>query len=521
MSLRVVAIAAPELPAGGLGGGVLSREDPTSLYNACRYAALLAENGVGPWAESNWAQPRTFRRQSLLLMHSLQEDMPAFERLLEDLKPNLLLMGAMSLCLPGAVVCAQRAKEMFGDDICVVLGGRHPSESIFVDRTGAVAHHVASPLRLMVEGRIPAVFDLVVAGEGEHLLAWIGAVVGGIAKRGLPPARASAYLGEITRVPGSWILGWLEGEKMYTFVQRGMPLDHNLLPPPCAMFGTRSAFDVFGGRLTAQVYSDTGNGCAFDCEFCSERRSVTGPPIQLDSSADRLFWQLKSAVDVVAEDAPEKQASAFVEDSTLLAGSSSALRRLTALLQSVALDLRFGGQFTIDQILGRWEILRDLRSVGLDYLFIGIETPDPSYVKGMSKNIRTQDGTWLIRAERVFEGLQTLRIHCGAAILFGLGESHASRIAFLHQLQVWQRQFGLPDPVSINWAVQHPLNGRDGGMDYRYNEWGTPPGPWLEVFRDFGEASLRYPLAGQPQPIFKEVEEVAQLYQELREHRVR
>lgn len=520
MSLRVVAVAAPELPTGGLGVGVLSSGDSASLYNACRYAALLAENGVGLWAESNWANSRTLRRQSLLLMHSLQEDMPAFERLLEDLKPNLLLIGTMSLCLPDAVVCAQRAKDMFGDDICVVLGGRHPSESIFVDRTGAVVHHVASPLRLMVEGRIPTVFDLVVAGEGEHLLAWIGEIVSGLAKRGLPPARASGYLGEITRVPGRWILGWLEGEKIYTFVQRGMPLDHNLLPPPCAMFGIRSAFDVFDGRLTAHVYSDTGNGCAFDCEFCSERRSVTGPPVQLDSSAGRLFRQLKSAADIVAEDTPEKQASAFVEDSTLLAGSSSALRRLTALLQSATLDLRFGGQFTIDQILGRWEILRDLRSVGLDYLFIGIETPDPSYVKGMSKNIRTQDGTWLSRTERVFEGLRTLHIHCGAAILFGLGESHTSRIAFLRQIQDWQKMYGMPDPVSINWAVQHPLNGSDGGMNYRYDEWGIPPGPWLGVFRDFGEASLRYPLAGQPPPIFEEVREVAEFYRELREHRV-
>lgn len=96
-----------------------------------------------------------------------------------------------------------------------------------------------------------------------------------------------------------------------------------------------------------------------------------------------------------------------------------------------------------------------------------------------------------------------------------MGESHRERIRFLSKIDKWRRYYGAPDPVSINWAVQHPLKGNDGGTAYRYINWGTPPGPWLEVFRDFGEASVLYPLAGQSSPRFEEIQELALLYKEL------
>src|SRR5690242_9998802 len=115
MSLRVVAIAAPERPEGGLGKGVLNSTDPASLFNACRYAAFLAERHQGPWGESNWTEGRHKRRSTCLLMHSLREDAPIFEQLLQHVQPNLLLVGAMSLSLPGAIACCRKAKEIFGD----------------------------------------------------------------------------------------------------------------------------------------------------------------------------------------------------------------------------------------------------------------------------------------------------------------------------------------------------------------------------------------------------------------------
>jgi hypothetical protein len=52
-------------------------------------------------------------------------------------------------------------------------------------------------------------------------------------------------------------------------------------------------------------------------------------------------------------------------------------------------------------------------------------------------------------------------------------------------------------PVSLNWAVLHPLMGHNGGADHRYLEWAIPEGPFLAAFRDFGEASVLYPITGR------------------------
>lgn len=73
----------------------------------------------------------------------------------------------------------------------------------------------------------------------------------------------------------------------------------------------------------------------------------------------------------------------------------------------------------------------------------------------------------------------------------------------------------IPYPIALNWAVQHPLRGNDGGIGYRYTEWGIPSGSWTEAFRDFGEASVLYPLSGQKPPVLKEVQEIANFYNEL------
>lgn len=423
----------------------------------------------------------------------------------------------MSLCLPGAVACAKKAKEMFGEEICVVLGGRHASETIYLTQDGIVKHHPGSPLRLMAEGYIDRVFDLVVSGEGEHIIASIGKIIADLNQRKIPSAKISDYLQKVSQTPGRWIIGWVDKQKkIYTIEGRSGHFDRNYLPSPVEMFGVNSMFNVFPGRLTAHVFSDISSGCVYDCAFCSERRSVTGPLVQLDTAADRLFRQLKAAVNVIQRDSPSFGASAFVEDSTILAGFNNALNRLAKLLAEENLNLCFGGQFTIDQILSRVEIIKNLKSVGLDYIFIGMETLEPKSVGGFSKDIKSVEDSWLRRTEKVLDILSSLKIQCGFALLFGLGETHDSRMKLLSQIKKWQENYGIPDPISLNWAVQHPLRGNDGGTGYRYTEWGIPPSnPYLEAFRDFGEASILYPLAGQNPPTLEEIKEIVAYYREL------
>jgi hypothetical protein len=85
----------------------------------------------------------------------------------------------------------------------------------------------------------------------------------------------------------------------------------------------------------------------------------------------------------------------------------------------------------------------------------------------------------------------------------------------LHQLAMWKQEYGVPQPVSLNWAVQHPLKGEDGGASYRYYKWGMSTNEWIDAFADFGEASTEYPIAGQKPPVLNEVLEISQFYREI------
>ncbi len=515
MSLRIVAVSAPYWLEGKFVNHSLKSEDPASLFNACRYAAFLAESGVGPWGESNWAESREKRRESILLMNSLTEEISDFDLLLKKEKPNLLLIGAMTLCLPGAVALAKRARETLGEEVCIVLGGWHSTESIYFDTClNKIKHHVSSPLRLMLEGYIDPNFDLVVSGEAEHLIAKIGNMVDLLDQRGLPMSKVYDYLDGLLNTPGDWIIGWVKKETIWTFKGRGYPLDRDELMSPCSMFGVRASFNVFGAKKTAHVFSDSGRGCVYSCDFCSESNSICGSLAQINTSANRLYEQLKDAVQSIKEESPSCRASAFIEDSSMLAGSSIYMQKLADLLSDCSLDIDFGGQLTIDQALCRLDVLKNLKKVGFNYLFVGIETMNPDLINGMVK-VKKSEHSWMVRVEKLFSSLSEMGISCGASLLFGIGESRKSRTLLFEQITKWRKSYGFPNPIAINWAVQHPRRGNDGGSNYRYVQWGIPSGPFMNVFKDFGEASINYPIAGQDPPSLGEAEELVYIYHEI------
>ncbi|WP_372089293.1 B12-binding domain/radical SAM domain-containing protein [Tistrella mobilis] len=515
MTLRAVAVSAPDWVAGAKDDRALNSRDAASLYNACRVAAAEAAAGRGAWGASNWAaaDPRAARaaaRASTLLMYSM-DDMPAFRALIERQRPNLLLIGAMSLCLPGAVACAREAREILGDRVAIVLGGRHASETVWLPdrsdrRAATLGRHAGAPLELIHAGRLPAVFDAVAMGDGEYLIAALGRAVEAAVRRGLHPAALFHEIDPAT--PGDWILGLDDRGRPGYLVSRGVAMNQMALPSPARTFGVSASFGVFGGRMTAHVFSDIGRGCVYDCNFCSERVSATGGVRDLANSADRLHGQLAAACRTIAEDWPGRRASAFCEDSVLLGGATRLIDRFCDLMDRQPLDIRFGGQLTIDQILTRPAEVARLARAGLSYVFIGVETLSPEEIGGMSKDVGRKRASWTDRMHRAFDVLGEAGIDCGCAVLFGLGERHESRLALLDTLDRFRLSHGAPDPISLNWAVQHPLCGEDGGAGYDYVDWGTPEGPYLDLFHNFGEASLRYPLPQVGAPRLAEVAEV-------------
>lgn len=505
MTLRVLAFAAPQFVTGAVGEKALSSSDPASLFNACRVAAREAQTGDPVWGSSNWAGSRRARRATTLLFHDLPEAEAELDHLLPVLCPNLVLIGAMSICLPGAIACAEIVRSHLGDDVLIVLGGRHASETMWVERDGRVNHHRSSPLQLMARGRIAPVFDIVISGDAEALIADIGRLVVQVTERRGKPRDTRRALDDLKETSGEWCVGTVVDGKIQTIVGQARPLEMGRLPSPSEMFGVTTSFDVFEGTKTAHVFSDIGRGCIYDCGFCSERISVTGAPRQFDTSPDRLHAQLMAADRTIRADHPSFGSSAFVEDSTFLGWNPRLVDRFERMIADQPLSIRFGGQATIDQIIQRPELAKRLRKLGFEYVFVGIETPEPSTIGGLSKDIGHRRGSWLDRGSRMVEILVEADIKLGVSLLFGLGETVSQREILLRTIADWHASDFLTT-ISMNWAVQHPLRGNDGGLGYEYVDWALDAGPLLDVMRHFGEASSRYTIFGGTAPNQSEAE---------------
>ena len=515
MGLRLLAVAAPDRVSGTPHVKALASRDPASLFNACRHAAWLASRSKhSAWSNSNWNASRESLRETFLLMHSL-DDMPDFLEIVQEVRPNLLLIGAMTICLPGAIACAVEARRLLDESVFIVLGGRHASETIYLSKARSradafVMHHPSSPLNLAHKGEIPDVFDLIVAGDGEHIIAEVGEAVATLPVAGNEKRRKRTdVLGLISpEIPGDWIAGAVAGEAIETVVSAGNLIDYDKLPSPALMFGVSGGFDIFRGCKTAHVFSDTGRGCVYDCSFCSERKSVAGGLKSLEGAARRLHRQLVQSRSVIEADSPGWGASAFVEDSVLLAGSPRLIDAFIEFCRVEPPHVQFGAQLTIDLILRRRDHIAALSSLGLRYLFVGIETLIPGNVGGMSKDLASRSGSWMTRVEAVLELCAALDIKVGAALLFGLGESQQDRLQLLEVLRSLRMGTGNPSPISLNWAVQHPLCGDDGGANYKYTQWGVPPGRFSELLSRYGEASTLYPVGGLSGPRLEDLEEI-------------
>ncbi len=498
--LRVLAVSAPYWPVRAAAQTrILGSRVPFSLQNACRLAAGAALSGQGVWGQSNWKDRDTLRES--VVMYDYADDLYDFEKKLREIQPNLLLIAAMTLALPGAVLIAKMAREILGDGVAIVLGGKHPSETIY--RAGAqVQHHPGSPLRLVSEGKIPAsLFDVVVSGDGEHIIARLGELVA-------DSRNVKDNLDKLWGCPGNWIAGTVSDGTVKTVISSGARIDYTSMPIPAEIFGFEGAFKVFGTDRTAHVYSDSSRGCIMDCFFCTERRLVNGVP-QVSGSAHRLARQFTA---VLAEGARrEDRVSAFVEDSILLMGSPNELTQLHHLMGTTVLP--FGGQITIDLLLHQQtqDALRLLTQNGLCYLYAGLETGSEEVARRMSKNTGGRKGGWMTRNESAIRTATGMGLRYGVAICFGLGESQADRINLLTHIVEWQQRYdGNPCVVSLNWGTQHPL--LNAGQ-FDYVQWGTAAGSErLPLFQEmFGEASELYPVT----PGLPTVEELAEIKQFL------
>ncbi len=477
----------------------LDSRTPFSLQNAVRCGAREALIGNGAWSRSNWSDPRLLS-EAVCLFNYADESEQTFIEKLNEIQPHILFIGSMTLSFPGAIRFASLAKEHLGNNVYIILGGKHVNETIYA-KNGVVEYHVGSPTLLMQQGKIPPVFDLVVSGDGEEVVRCLGEYIGNDILHGKTIQPFSTYVKLFSQTRGNFILSWIEEGFIRTWTS-SQSLDYDRLPSPISLFGPgNTSFSIFEKDMTAHVYSDMGKGCVFGCFFCSENSRINGKIVKTGSPAQRLYNQLHDA-SIYGE-----SISAFIEDSILLSGNPSYLNQLADLLENHPLNIVFGGQFTIDNLLNpdiQQSIVR-LSKNGLVYIYTGIETANENVASAFSKNTGTQ--SWIERNTEAVQFLATHHIKYGVSVLWGLGESQHERIAQLEMIRGWQNIYRIPSITSFNWATQHPLFNQSS---YDYVDWGTDKSSnYLSTFvKLFGEASEKYILSGTTLPTLQQLHEL-------------
>jgi B12-binding domain/radical SAM domain protein len=521
-NLKVIAISAPQwvAHAGHESQKSLNSTDPFSLQNAMRLAVWNAQKGIGHWGNSNLANRKELKK-SIRLMNYCEDEIHDFIDVINEEKPNLLFIGAMTLSYPGAIILAKCAKEILKDNVFIVLGGKHCTET-FWNRDNEYFHHAASPLKIIQDSRdLPQnVFDLVVSGDGEEVITQIGEVIGQLISEGKGLCEFYSHIEKLTSAKGNWIAGWVDDSFSIQVIKSNeLPLDYERIPSPSEVFGITANFPVFEADITGHAYSDMSKGCIYDCFFCSERKSVNGEIQQKNTAPHRLYNQFQKIKEVGIKENKAKVISAFVEDSIILSGSISLLKDFNKLLSENPLNIKWGCQLTIDSFLHpqMLEVVKELKKNGLVYIFFGMETINEDIAKKMSKNTHKNE-LWKSRNEHVIEEMSKLGLKTGFCILWGLGEHQSERINHLKTLKNWQLEYGGPNVISLNWAVKHPLRSFDAKYDeYDYTQWGTPKNSeYLEIFIEiFGEASTEFNILNSYKPQISELRELKKLYYDL------
>lgn len=521
--LRILAVSAPHWPKRPDDVVVrsLTAATPFSLQNAVRQAAGLAASGSTVWSDSNWV---TFegRRSSVLLYEFFDEVIVDFKNKLNDLKPNLLLIGAMTLGMPGAVELARVARQQLGDDCLVVIGGKHCNETLRTSSQGVQVHQ-ASPLALMCDGTIPKeadkqLFDIVVSGEAEELISVIGELLYQTIEGGGHAVDVLSNLEGLRKARGKWVVGSVVGTNLITIKSNNDPLDFLVIPTSPSLFGLQSAFDIFDNVPTGHAYSDMGMGCRYNCFFCSERVDVSGNLRKDYHAAERLLLHLED-IWRMGGHGERGPIGVFIEDAVLLGGVDQIIKHfIDEYRKNIHNNLRIGCQMTVNDVdrLSKNGLLEELSSLGFDYVAFGMETVNESLASKMSKH--KKGGLWVEQNRRALKSLCKANMRAGLYILWGLGESIIEREAHLSELANWKDEFdGQPCAIGLNWATLHPaaFGSKHSGHDFL--KWGTASdSKRLKYFVEiFGEASETYPLLPNELPEIEELELISRKYSDL------
>ena len=314
----------------------------------------------------------------------------------------------------------------FNPEIVAILGGPH------IDEVGFCGGHEKL-------WRSAGNDDWIVAGDGEYaLLAILRAISEGVA------LDAKAVRGR-TRIYHKNKVYLGEGDRLQLDELPLMPLEL----ADCERH--RHDFDIFvdeWGRIIPTAQMIARRGCAYSCNFCSERRELA---YLNNRSLDRILAEIQARK-------AQGFGAIFFDDSTF--GLFPRLKELLCALQGTGMVFGCLNRFNH---LTKPEVVRAYREAGFRYVYCAVEQFDDQSLRSVGKAQTTRT------IQRAMEVLGENGIEVGVSLLYGLpGESKRSIGATLDFTAEWVSK-GTIKLVSESVLSFHPGTPTATGRRVRFD----------------------------------------------------
>ncbi len=330
--------------------------------------------------------------------------------------------------------------------IVTILGGPHFDE----------IHHVN---QIDDHRRKPSVVDWVVAGDGEYALFRILEVLSSGAA--LAPESISGK---------AWVY-----HRGHAYESSGTPVAVDDLPfIPLEIADSerhRHDFDIFvdGSGIIPTAQMIAKRGCAYTCDYCSERRQLAYPNSR---AIDRILQEIEIRKS-------QGFRAIFFDDSTF--GLFPRLQELLAALRGSGMVFGCLNRFNH---LTRPEVVGAYHDAGFRYMYCAIEQFDDVTLRSVGKAQTTNS------IQRAMALLDDYGIDVGVSLLYGLpGESARSINATLDYTGEWVEK-GRIRLVSESVLSFHPGTPAATGQKVRFDR--TPPNRGFP-FNRFEEGQWYHP----------------------------
>jgi radical SAM superfamily enzyme YgiQ (UPF0313 family) len=329
-------------------------------------------------------------------------------RELERVKPEIIGITSTSPTHLSAVDTAKIAKQELGNDILVIKGGPHETNT--------------APTTLKYHPEI----DILVIGEGEETI-----------KEVLSRASRSESLEDVLGI------AYKNGSEIRVNPRRPLISDIDSIPLPAReLFYLDDKVQeyynakIFAGRKTATLI--TSRGCFYNCNFCSSR--VTWGRSLRRRSVENVGNEIRQLY------SQGYRGFQFVDDNGI--SDKKWFLRFAESLKQSGMDIQYAMQTRVNSVDER--VAKALQESGCAFIYFGIESGVQEVLDRCGKGITIK------QAKKAFELTREHGIRAMASVQFGLlGENLGNLSTVRETIRVLNEELR-PDEVVVSYTSLYP-----------------------------------------------------------------